>query len=126
MDDLVHVVCPHCDTINRLPRAKLAAGARCGECHKPLFEGHPIALEHIEVLWLHVGLQHMDMDLKARRLDPPDPAVQRRAGAPPGIPQMLLVTNRRWLGGLADIARPAIGGGKEAVDAGHGSPPEPW
>ena len=45
MDDLVHVVCPHCDTINRLPRAKLASGARCGECHKPLFEGHPVALD---------------------------------------------------------------------------------
>ena len=45
MDDPVHVVCPHCDTVNRLPRPKLAAGARCGECHEPLFEAHPVALD---------------------------------------------------------------------------------
>jgi thioredoxin 2 len=45
MDELVHVVCPHCDTINRLPRPKLASDGKCGECHKPLFEGHPIALD---------------------------------------------------------------------------------
>jgi len=45
MDELLHVVCPHCDTINRLPRARLAAGGRCGNCHKPLFEGHPVALD---------------------------------------------------------------------------------
>jgi thioredoxin 2 len=40
-----HVVCPHCDTINRVPRAKLAGGAKCGNCHKPLFESHPLALD---------------------------------------------------------------------------------
>ena len=45
MDELLHVVCPHCDTINRLPRARLAAGGRCGNCHKALFEGHPVALD---------------------------------------------------------------------------------
>src|SRR5947209_7414699 len=42
---MVHVVCPHCDTINRLPRPKLSAGGRCGKCHKALFEGHPVALD---------------------------------------------------------------------------------
>ena len=45
MDDLLHVVCPHCDTINRLPRPKQAAGGRCGQCHNPLFEGRPVALD---------------------------------------------------------------------------------
>ncbi|HXU57102.1 MAG TPA: hypothetical protein VN710_00055, partial [Verrucomicrobiae bacterium] len=33
MDDGLHVICPHCDTINRVPRAKLGAGAKCGNCH---------------------------------------------------------------------------------------------
>lgn len=45
MDEVVHVVCPHCDTINRLPRPKLAAGGRCGHCRQALFEGRPIALD---------------------------------------------------------------------------------
>ena len=39
MNQSLHVVCPHCDTVNRLPRAKLAAGGRCGACHQPLFGG---------------------------------------------------------------------------------------
>ncbi len=41
----LHVICPHCDTINRVPRARLSAGGRCGECHQPLFDGRPIALD---------------------------------------------------------------------------------
>jgi len=45
MSDAIHVVCPHCDTINRLPPAKLAAGGRCGECHEALFDGHPVELD---------------------------------------------------------------------------------
>ena len=45
MDDALHVVCPHCDTINRAPRAKLAEGGRCGECRRALFDGHPVALD---------------------------------------------------------------------------------
>ena len=44
MDDGLHVICPHCDTINRVPRAKLGAGAKCGNCHKALFEAHPLAV----------------------------------------------------------------------------------
>jgi thioredoxin 2 len=45
MQASVHIVCPHCDTINRVPRAKLAAGGRCGQCHGPLFEARPVALD---------------------------------------------------------------------------------
>jgi thioredoxin 2 len=49
MDTAVHIVCPHCDTINRLPRERLAnhdaGGGRCGYCHQALFEGHPVALD---------------------------------------------------------------------------------
>jgi len=41
----LHIVCPHCDTINRVPDAKLAAGGRCGECHRSLFEGKPVPLK---------------------------------------------------------------------------------
>jgi len=45
MNESLQVVCPHCDTLNRVPRAKLSAGGRCGACHRPLFEGHPVALD---------------------------------------------------------------------------------
>jgi thioredoxin 2 len=44
MTDTLHVVCPHCDTTNRVARARLADGATCGSCRKPLFDGHPFAL----------------------------------------------------------------------------------
>ena len=49
MDSPLHIVCPHCDTINRVPRERLAAsaaaGGRCGQCHEALFDGHPVALD---------------------------------------------------------------------------------
>ncbi len=51
MNSSLHIVCPHCDTINRVPRAKLVAegagGGRCGQCHAALFDGHPLALDTV-------------------------------------------------------------------------------
>jgi thioredoxin 2 len=40
----LHIVCPHCDSINRVPREKLGAGGKCGKCGQPLFTGHPVSL----------------------------------------------------------------------------------
>ncbi|HWT14421.1 MAG TPA: thioredoxin TrxC [Patescibacteria group bacterium] len=37
----LHIVCPHCDAVNRLPEARLAAAPKCGRCHQPLFIGKP-------------------------------------------------------------------------------------
>jgi thioredoxin 2 len=45
MEPSLHIVCPHCDTINRVPRAKLDDGGRCGQCRERLFDGHPVALD---------------------------------------------------------------------------------
>lgn len=45
MSDSLHIVCPHCDGINRVPRAKLGAGGKCGACHQPLFTGKPLELD---------------------------------------------------------------------------------
>lgn len=42
--DTLHVVCPHCDAVNRLPRARLGTNARCGKCHQALFDGQPVSL----------------------------------------------------------------------------------
>jgi thioredoxin 2 len=44
MSDMVHVVCPHCDAVNRVPGDRLGQGAKCGKCHAPLFTGAPVAL----------------------------------------------------------------------------------
>jgi thioredoxin 2 len=44
MTDSLHVVCPACLAVNRLPAQKLAEGPGCGRCHEPLFTGHPIPL----------------------------------------------------------------------------------
>ena len=44
MSNPIHIVCPHCNGVNRLPAEKLAAGGRCGKCKKPLFDGQPVEL----------------------------------------------------------------------------------
>jgi thioredoxin 2 len=44
MAESLHVVCPHCDAINRLPTGRLAEKPRCGQCHEPLFTGQPTEL----------------------------------------------------------------------------------
>lgn len=41
---LVHVVCPQCHAVNRLPDNRLGEGGTCGKCHAPLFNGHPVEL----------------------------------------------------------------------------------
>ena len=45
MSEPLHVVCPHCDGVNRLPADKLAADPKCGRCHKALFTGAPAPLD---------------------------------------------------------------------------------
>jgi len=44
MADNLLLVCPHCNTTNRVARARLDDGAKCGKCGKPLLEGHPFEL----------------------------------------------------------------------------------
>jgi len=39
-----HLVCPHCDAVNRIPAEKLSANPRCGRCKEPLFTGIPVEL----------------------------------------------------------------------------------
>ena len=41
MSQGVHIVCPHCDAVNRAPVDKNAAEAICGHCGRKLFDGHP-------------------------------------------------------------------------------------
>lgn len=44
MTDTLHIVCPHCDAVNRIPTARLEEGPKCGKCRTPLFTGHPVEL----------------------------------------------------------------------------------
>lgn len=53
-EDKLHVVCPHCDTVNRVPRARLAEGGTCGRCGKALFIGKPVELR-ADNFNLHTG-----------------------------------------------------------------------
>ncbi|CAN7214892.1 thioredoxin TrxC [Phenylobacterium sp. LjRoot219] len=45
MAEPLHVVCVHCDSVNRLPVERLGVGAKCGRCHRALFDGVPAALD---------------------------------------------------------------------------------
>ena len=42
MSDPVHVVCPHCDAVNRLRRERLADQPVCGKCARGLFVAKPL------------------------------------------------------------------------------------
>ncbi len=44
MKNDLHLVCPHCQSINRVPTAKLSEHPNCGRCQQPLFTGEPIEL----------------------------------------------------------------------------------
>ncbi|MFZ2452258.1 MAG: thioredoxin TrxC [Methylovulum miyakonense] len=42
--DALHIVCPVCHTVNRIPSGRLAQQPRCGKCKHALFTGHPLEL----------------------------------------------------------------------------------
>lgn len=42
--ELLELVCPHCEAINRVPAVRLSEEPRCGKCGQPVLPGHPISL----------------------------------------------------------------------------------
>ncbi len=44
MSDPKHIVCPHCDAVNRVPSDMLSLNPTCGKCKQPLFTAHPVEL----------------------------------------------------------------------------------
>lgn len=42
MSDSLHIVCPHCDAVNRMERARLSDQPVCGKCTRELFLSKPI------------------------------------------------------------------------------------
>lgn len=45
MPDAVHIVCPHCVAVNRVPQEKLDQAPQCGACKQSLFDGKPLELD---------------------------------------------------------------------------------
>lgn len=43
----IHITCPHCEAINRLPHNKLTQHPNCGKCHQQLFVGKPLELTNV-------------------------------------------------------------------------------
>jgi len=48
MSESLHLVCPHCAAINRIPAGKLGDAPNCGQCKQPLFTGEPLALTNAD------------------------------------------------------------------------------
>lgn len=46
----LHVVCPHCDAVNRFPEKRLAAAPQCGRCHQPLFHAAPRPVDGAQLM----------------------------------------------------------------------------
>jgi len=44
MNDTKHVVCPHCEVVNRISVSRFTDNPQCGKCGRPLFSGQPIEL----------------------------------------------------------------------------------
>lgn len=44
MPESLHLVCPHCAAVNRIPVAKLGDRPVCGQCKQTLFTGEPLDL----------------------------------------------------------------------------------
>jgi len=61
MTSVLHIVCPHCDSINRVPRERLGEGGKCGSCHLPLYERRPAALNSVGRFDKHA--KHSDIPL---------------------------------------------------------------
>ncbi|HAK91684.1 MAG TPA: thiol reductase thioredoxin, partial [Massilia timonae] len=45
MSDPLHVVCPHCDAVNRMPQARLQDAPTCGKCSQAIFSGRPLDVD---------------------------------------------------------------------------------
>ncbi len=45
MQDALHVVCPGCGGVNRIPGTRLLEGGHCGKCKSALFQGQPLEVD---------------------------------------------------------------------------------
>jgi thioredoxin 2 len=45
MTEMLHIVCPHCHTTNRVRNDQLSSAPTCGQCRQMLFNAHPVAID---------------------------------------------------------------------------------
>lgn len=67
MSNTIHIVCPRCQSINRVPANKLAEKPNCGRCQHPLFTGEPIELTTATVEDI-TDLERIEQALNSMRL----------------------------------------------------------
>jgi len=60
MTDTLHLCCPRCDGVNRIPAARLGDGPKCGKCKQPLFLATPVVLNRSNFL---TQIQRSDIPL---------------------------------------------------------------
>lgn len=60
MEKDMHIVCPACLTVNRVPHEKLAAQPQCGACKQTLFRGLP---EELNSAAFHKHLSRSDLPM---------------------------------------------------------------
>jgi thioredoxin 2 len=63
---LRHIVCPHCDSVNRTPANKPAREAKCGRCHKavrPLpYDGAGfVRMAHSKIIPVQIVYRSVDL-----------------------------------------------------------------
>lgn len=44
MTESVHIVCPGCSAVNRIPESRISDRPKCGKCSATLFRGNPVDL----------------------------------------------------------------------------------
>jgi thioredoxin 2 len=54
MSESLHVVCPHCQAINRVQSDQLVSDPTCGKCKQALFTGCPLALDDAGLFERHL------------------------------------------------------------------------
>ena len=55
MNSLTHLVCPHCQTTNRLPTDQLGMSPNCGQCKNPLFNAKPVEIDSVASFERHIA-----------------------------------------------------------------------
>lgn len=60
MSESIHVVCPHCAGVNRVPADRLGSSPKCGRCKSGLFTGAPA---EVDAAAFRTQLQRSDIPL---------------------------------------------------------------
>ncbi len=60
MSEILHIVCPHCHTTNRVRADQLSSSPSCGQCKQALFNAHSVTLSAV-AFEKHVSRSHIPL-----------------------------------------------------------------